>query len=103
MLAIADKESQTSGESAMDFYEVVGQVLELLQRQGRVSYRALKRQYGLDDDYIEDLKIEIIRAQKLAIDEDGEILVWTGESGETPELTSTSAPVSEPEFPRLRQ
>ena len=45
----------------MDFYEVVGQVLALLQRQGRVSYRALKRQWGLDDDLIEDLK-EIGRA-----------------------------------------
>ena len=40
----------------MDFYEVVGQVLALLQRQGRVSYRALKRQFGIDDDFIEDLK-----------------------------------------------
>ena len=43
----------------MDFYEVVGQVLALLQRQGRVSYRALKRQFGIDDDFIEDLKEEL--------------------------------------------
>jgi tetratricopeptide (TPR) repeat protein len=40
----------------MTFYEVVGQVLELLQREGRVSYRALKRQFNLDDEYLEDLK-----------------------------------------------
>jgi class 3 adenylate cyclase/predicted ATPase len=52
----------------------------LLKRQGRVSYRALKRRFDLDDDYIEDVKIELIKAQQLAVDEDGEILVWVGES-----------------------
>src|SRR5439155_993129 len=33
----------------MTFYEVLAQVLELLQREGRVSYRALKLQFHLDD------------------------------------------------------
>jgi class 3 adenylate cyclase/predicted ATPase len=66
----------------MDFYEVVGQVRELLQRQGRVSYRALKRQFALDDEYIEDLKEELIAAQRLAADEDGRILVWRGATEE---------------------
>jgi class 3 adenylate cyclase len=84
----------------MEFYDVVAQVLNLLQRQGRVSYRALKRQFGIDDDYIEDLKEEIIEAQQLAVDENGRILVWTGESGTpptpvavlaTPEPTSVAA------------
>ena len=36
----------------MECYDVVGQILELLQGQGRVSYRALKRQFSIDDDYI---------------------------------------------------
>ncbi len=40
----------------MDFYEVLAKVIELLQREGRASYRALKRQFDLDDEYIEDLK-----------------------------------------------
>ncbi len=62
----------------MQFYEVLDQVLALLQREGRVSYRALKRQFGLDDDYLEDLKAEIIDAKRLAVDEDGKVLVWTG-------------------------
>jgi len=66
----------------MKFSVVVEQVLEMLQRQGRVSYRALKREFELDDDYIEDLKEEIIRARRLAIDEDGAVLVWTGEAEE---------------------
>jgi class 3 adenylate cyclase/tetratricopeptide (TPR) repeat protein len=56
-------------------------VLDLLQRQGRVSYRALKRRFDLDDDYLEDLKAEIIKAQQLAMDEAGEVLVWAGGAG----------------------
>lgn len=63
----------------MKFSAVVEQVLELLQRQKRVSYRALKREFELDDDYIEDLKVEIIQARKLASDEEGAVLVWTGD------------------------
>jgi class 3 adenylate cyclase len=62
----------------MTFYEVVGQVLELLQRERRVSYRALKRQFNLDDEYLEDLKAELIEAKQLAADEGGRVLVWLG-------------------------
>ena len=62
----------------MTFDEILAQVLDLLQRQGRVSYRALKRRFDLDDAYLEDLKAEIIKAQRLAIDEAGEVLVWAG-------------------------
>src|SRR5438309_7601702 len=64
----------------MTFDEVLAQVLELLQREGRVSYRALKRRFGLDEAYLEDLKEEIIAAKQLAIDEGGRVLVWTGTS-----------------------
>jgi class 3 adenylate cyclase/tetratricopeptide (TPR) repeat protein len=62
----------------MTFDEILAQVLELLQREGRVSYRALKRRFELDDEYLEDLKAEIIEAKKLAADEGGAVLVWTG-------------------------
>jgi hypothetical protein len=61
------------------FDEILAQILDLLQREGRVSYRALKRRFGLDDDYLEDLKDEIIEAKQLAMDERGRVLVWTGE------------------------
>ena len=37
----------------------LAKVLELLQRQGRVSYRALKLRFELDDEYLEDLKAEL--------------------------------------------
>jgi hypothetical protein len=62
----------------MTFYEVLDQVVALLQRQGRMSYRALKREFALNDDFVEDLKEELIGAKRLAIDEDGRFLVWTG-------------------------
>ena len=34
----------------MTFDEVLARVLDLLQRQGRVSYRVLKRRFDLDDE-----------------------------------------------------
>jgi class 3 adenylate cyclase/predicted ATPase len=69
---------QKSGGPAMKFYEVVEQVIALLQREGRVSYRALKREFALEEEYLEDLKEELITAKRLASDEDGKILVWLG-------------------------
>src|SRR5437867_4580202 len=68
----------------MTFDAVLAQVLALVQRQGRVSYRALKRRFDLDDAYLEDLKEEIIYAKQLAVDESGRVLVWTGGTDATP-------------------
>ena len=61
----------------------------LLQREKRVSYRALKRRFDLDDDLLEEVKDELIYAKKLAVDEDNRVLVWTGEQAH---LTATSSP-----------
>src|SRR5262245_3253135 len=68
----------------MTFDELLDQVRDLLQRQGRVSYGALKRRFDLDDAYLEDLKTELIEAQRLAVDENGRILVWTGDAAAPP-------------------
>jgi class 3 adenylate cyclase len=62
----------------MTFDEVLAQIQEVLQREGRVAYRVLKRRFGIDDEYIEDLKADLIDAKRLAVDEDGKVLVWTG-------------------------
>jgi class 3 adenylate cyclase len=62
----------------MDFYAVLDQVLALLRQRGRVSYRALKRQFDLDEAYLDDLKVEIIEVHQCAVDQDGTMLVWTG-------------------------
>jgi class 3 adenylate cyclase/tetratricopeptide (TPR) repeat protein len=76
----------------MDYDELVTKVIELLQREKRVPYRALKRRFDVDDEYIEDLKVEIIQAKRLAVDEDGVILVWTGDL-----QTEASPPVQTPQ------
>jgi hypothetical protein len=65
----------------MTFAEVVDQTLAMLQRRGRVTYHLLKRQFDLDDGALEDLKLELIKGQRLAVDEEGEVLVWAGARG----------------------
>ena len=62
----------------MKFSEIVAQAVAWLQREGRVSYRALKREFTLEDDALEDLKEELITVKELAVDKDGKMLVWTG-------------------------
>ena len=64
----------------MTFDEVLEQVRELLQSKGRVAYRALQRRFTLDDEYLEDLKAELIDAEHVAVDEDNKVLVWVGNS-----------------------
>ena len=46
----------------MDFYEVLDQVVALLRRRGRVTYRALQLQFTLDDHALAVLKDELIEA-----------------------------------------
>jgi class 3 adenylate cyclase/tetratricopeptide (TPR) repeat protein len=87
----------------MTFDEILAQITELLKRQGRISYGALKRRYDLDDAYLEDLKDEIIHAQRLAVDEDNRVLVWVGEQASAAPppvpgiLEPASAPAPDPE------
>ena len=69
----------------MDFVAVVDQVIALLRQRGRVAYRTLKRQFQLDDEALEDLKIELIDSQRLATDEQGTVLVWSGTGAAPPE------------------
>ena len=76
----------------MDFYEVLERVLELLQRHRRVSYRALKVQFALDDDHLDLLKEELIDIQHVARDQDGRMLVWTGGTEIPPGSASATSP-----------
>jgi class 3 adenylate cyclase/tetratricopeptide (TPR) repeat protein len=66
----------------MSFDEILAQVRELLEREGRVAYRILKRRFELTDGDVEDLKADLIDAKRVAVDEDGKVLVWTGKDGE---------------------
>src|SRR5215831_645230 len=79
--------------SPMDFYAVLDQVLDVLRQRGRVTYNALKRQFDLDDACLQDLKDEIIEAQRVAVDEGGRVLVWAGDAAAPPLPASTPAAV----------
>jgi hypothetical protein len=63
----------------MEYDALVAKVIELFQREKRVPYRAFKRCFDVDDEYIEDLKIDLIEGKRLAIDENDRILVWVGD------------------------
>src|SRR5919199_4811716 len=71
----------------MTFEEILDQAIAMLQRRGRLTYGALKRQFQLDDAYLEDLKAELIEGQRLAGDEDGRVLVWSGGTDVAPTAT----------------
>src|SRR5262249_17742959 len=86
----------------MNFYSMVDQAIALLRQRGRVTYRALKRQFDLDDDVLEDLKAELITAQRLAVDEQGAVLVWVGEAG-TPLALQEDVPPLPGESPSLER
>jgi len=82
----------------VDFVAVVDQVIALLRQRGRVAYRTLQRQFQLDDEALEDLKIELIDAQHVACDEQGRILVWLGEPGRlsTPAMPAVASEAAPP-------
>jgi hypothetical protein len=81
----------------MDYDAVLAQVLALLQQEQRVAYRVLKRRLHLDDDVLEDLKDDLIYAKKLAVDEDGRVLVWAGGTSSAPTIALPVSPPATPE------
>src|SRR5215510_1295850 len=78
----------------MTFDDILDQAIVMLQRRGRLTYRTLKRQFQLDDETLEDLKFELIEGQRLATDENGTVLVWTGETAATSASASPPAQTS---------
>src|SRR5215471_4027245 len=86
----------------MTFKEVLAQVIDWLQQDKRITYRALQRQFDLDDAYLEDLKAEIIQAKQLAVDEDGAVLVWAGASAISEPTSPPDQPTQQPPFQAQR-
>ncbi len=76
----------------MKFSEIVKQAIELLQDSGRVSYRALKMEFDLDDDQLDALKEELLFSQSQIEESDGRGLIWTGDANSA---TATSRPPAE--------
>jgi predicted ATPase/class 3 adenylate cyclase len=58
------------------FTPILKEVVWLLVTEKRVSYRRLAREFDLDVAALEDLRFELIEVQRLAVDRDGELLVW---------------------------
>src|SRR5262245_65760932 len=84
----------------MSFEEILDQALAMLQRRGRVSYRALQRQFALDDAYLEDVKAELLYAYPQVVDDQGHGLVWTGDPASIQMPTSpTPQPAPQPVTP----
>lgn len=81
----------------MTFDEILTGVVEILQRQMRVSSRALKRRFALDEEYREDLKAEILQGQRLASGEDGAVLVWVGGWGRNRSIGASETLSQHPE------
>jgi predicted ATPase/class 3 adenylate cyclase len=84
----------------MDFYAVLDQAVDLLRQRGRVTYRALKLQFELDDDQLEALKDELLYAHPQVVDDAGRGLLWTGTpavappSAAAPTLAHAQAPLT---------
>src|ERR1700738_5719855 len=61
---------------SVDFEQVLKEVVWRLVTEGSVSYRRIKRSFGLDDDALEDVRRVLISGLHIATDLDGEFLVW---------------------------
>jgi class 3 adenylate cyclase/predicted ATPase len=83
------------------FREVVAQVIDWLQQDHRISYRALKRQFGLDEEYLADLKDELINVRQVAVDQDATMLVWVGESHTASAPPSAPSPLAQTALTQL--
>ena len=76
----------------MDFVTVVDQAIALLRQRGRITYGALQLQYGLTEAQLAVLKDELLHAQQVARDEEGRVLVWTGDTASSPALRPLATP-----------
>ena len=74
----------------MGFLETVRCARSHLEEQDRVSLRALKREFDLDEDALDELVGELVEVQQVAVRE-GQVLVWAGPArSASPPTTSSS-------------
>ena len=76
--------------STDEFSVLLARVAAALEAEQRISYRGLKRRFGLDDADIDDLKDELIHAQRVAVDENGIVLVWVGRDAPVPAVAAAT-------------
>jgi class 3 adenylate cyclase/tetratricopeptide (TPR) repeat protein len=85
----------------LSFLEIVSQAKSHLREQGRVSLRALKREFDLDDEALDELVEELVDVQQVAA-RAGKLLAWIGPAragvGEERDSAGVeAAPSAEPE------
>jgi hypothetical protein len=61
----------------LSFLDTIETVRAFLQRQKRVSFRALRREFSLDEETLTELIDELVQVQRIA-KSDGGILIWVG-------------------------
>jgi hypothetical protein len=89
------------GSAVITFSKSVALVAGVLCLEKRVSYRRLRKEFGLDDETLEDVRHELI-VKRLAVDEEGQGLAFVGaalfETGNAPpaSVASVAAPIALP-------
>ncbi len=63
----------------MSFVAKLQRAREVLEQQGRLSVRALRRELELDGDEFEEVVEELVDVQQVAVRE-GQVLVWVGDA-----------------------
>ncbi len=71
----------------MDFERLPTEVSALLE----LSWRGLRRRFERDDDDLLDLRAGPVDARRVAVDEDGKVLVWRGAEPAGPVLPSPAS------------
>src|SRR5207302_9537916 len=84
----------------MDIYDVLDQVVALLQRRGRVTYNALKLQFTLDDGQLAVLTDELLYAHPQVVEDAGRGLRWTGDPAAS---QAPAPPAPQPAAPPVSQ
>ena len=64
----------------MAFQDVLRKTVKWLEQDKRIAYTAIKRQFSVDDNYLNDLKKAIIYTFPQSVEDDGRGLVWISES-----------------------
>ena len=65
------------GHREMSFFDTAARAKSYLLEHGRVSVRALRREFALDDEGLEELIEELVEIQRVAM-RDGNALAWIG-------------------------
>lgn len=75
--------AQPGIESEVRFHTLLPVVMMWRQREGRLTYRTIKWTFVLDDAWLAEIREELT-LRRLATDEAGKVLVWTGEAPAPP-------------------